>query len=80
MIRLPSFDAVTFYHVFWKMQAEIQGRRSSPSSFRNGTRGGNSTSSNVTWEHLLSYTWVSYPIPGTQPSDNELLGNIMSGD
>jgi sulfoacetaldehyde dehydrogenase len=30
-----------------------------------GTWGGNSTSSNVSWEHLLNYTWVSYPIPST---------------
>jgi hypothetical protein len=42
--------------------------------------GGNSTSSNVTWEHLLNYTWVSYPIPSTQPSDVELFGNIMYED
>jgi sulfoacetaldehyde dehydrogenase len=45
-----------------------------------GTWGGNSTSSNVTWEHLLNYTWVSYPIPSTQPSDIELFGNIMYED
>jgi sulfoacetaldehyde dehydrogenase len=45
-----------------------------------GTWGGNSTSSNVTWEHLLNYTWVSYPIPSTQPSDVELFGNIMYED
>jgi hypothetical protein len=41
-----------------------------------GTWGGNSTSSNVTWEHLLNYTWVSYPIPSTRPSDIELFGSI----
>jgi len=45
-----------------------------------GTWGGNSTSSNVTWEHLLNYTWVSYPIPSTQPSDVELFGSIMYED
>jgi sulfoacetaldehyde dehydrogenase len=45
-----------------------------------GTWGGNATSSNVTWEHLLNYTWVSYPIPSTQPSDIELFGNIMYED
>jgi len=45
-----------------------------------GTWGGNSTSSNVTWEHLLNYTWVSYPIPSTQPSDLELLGSVMYED
>jgi sulfoacetaldehyde dehydrogenase len=45
-----------------------------------GTWGGNSTSSNVTWEHLLNYTWVSYPIPSTQPSDVELFGSVMYED
>jgi len=42
-----------------------------------GSWGGNSTTSNVTWEHLLNYTWVSYPIPSTQPSDEELFGTVM---
>lgn len=42
-----------------------------------GTWGGNSTSSNVTWEHMLNYTWVSYPIASTQPTDEELFGTIM---
>lgn len=42
-----------------------------------GSWGGNSTTANVTWEHLLNYTWVSYPIPSTQPSDEELFGTVM---
>jgi sulfoacetaldehyde dehydrogenase len=42
-----------------------------------GSWGGNSTTSNVTWEHLLNYTWVSYPIASTQPTDEELFGKIM---
>jgi len=42
-----------------------------------GSWGGNSTTSNVTWEHLLNYTWISYPIPSTQPTDEELFGTIM---
>ena len=45
-----------------------------------GSWGGNSTTSNVTWEHLLNYTWVSYPIPSTQPTDEELFGTIMHED
>lgn len=45
-----------------------------------GSWGGNSTSSNVTWEHLLNYTWISYPIPSTQPTDLELFGTIMLED
>ena len=39
-----------------------------------GSWGRNSTSANVTWEQLLNYTWVSYPIPGAQPTDEELFG------
>jgi sulfoacetaldehyde dehydrogenase len=42
-----------------------------------GTWGGNSTTSNINWEHMLNYTWVSFPIPSTQPSDEELFGAIM---
>jgi sulfoacetaldehyde dehydrogenase len=42
-----------------------------------GTWGGTSTTSNVNWEHLLNYTWVSYPIPPNQPTDEELFGRIM---
>jgi sulfoacetaldehyde dehydrogenase len=42
-----------------------------------GSWGGNSTTSNITWEHLLNYTWVSYPISSTQPTDEELFGRVM---
>ncbi len=42
-----------------------------------GSWGGTSTSSNVTWEHMLNYTWVSYPIPSTEPTDEELFGEVM---
>jgi sulfoacetaldehyde dehydrogenase len=42
-----------------------------------GSWGRNSTSSNVTWEHLLNFTWVSFPIPSTQPTDEELFGAVM---
>lgn len=45
-----------------------------------GPWGGNTTNSNVTWEHLLNYTWVSYPIPSTQPTDEELFGRVMYED
>ncbi len=37
-----------------------------------GTWGHNSISSNVTWKDLINYTWVSYPIPSTQPTDEDL--------
>jgi sulfoacetaldehyde dehydrogenase len=42
-----------------------------------GTWGGNITTSNVTWEHMVNYSWVSFPIPTTQPTDEELFGTIM---
>ncbi|MFH1761453.1 MAG: aldehyde dehydrogenase family protein [bacterium] len=42
-----------------------------------GSWGGNSTSGNVTWEHLLNYTWISYPLASTQPPDEELFGSVM---
>ena len=42
-----------------------------------GSWGGNATSSNINWEHLLNYTWVSYPIPSTEPTDEELFGDVM---
>lgn len=42
-----------------------------------GTWGGNISSDNITWEKLLNTTWVSYPIPSNQPTDEELFGNVM---
>lgn len=43
-----------------------------------GTWGGNISSENITWKHLLNTTWVSYPIPSTEPTDEELFGDIMN--
>lgn len=42
-----------------------------------GSWGGNSTTENVTWKHLLNYTWISYPIPANKPSDKELFGDVI---
>ncbi|MBI9106943.1 MAG: aldehyde dehydrogenase family protein [Spirochaetales bacterium] len=42
-----------------------------------GTWGGNISSENITWKNLLNYTWVSYEIENTMPSDEELFGTIM---
>lgn len=42
-----------------------------------GSWGGNSTTSNVNWEHLLNYTWVAFPIANSQPTDEELFGAAM---
>lgn len=38
------------------------------------TWGGNSVSHNVNWKDLLNYTYVSFPIPSTEPTDVELFG------
>jgi sulfoacetaldehyde dehydrogenase len=45
-----------------------------------GSWGGNSVSENVTWQHLLNFTWVSYEIPADKPTDEELFGTIMYED
>ncbi len=42
-----------------------------------GTWGGNIASENITWKNLLNYTWVSFEIENTMPSDEELFGKIM---
>ncbi len=39
-----------------------------------GTWGGNISSSNITWREMLNYTWISFPIPSRQPSDEEIFG------
>lgn len=43
-----------------------------------GSWGGNSTTENVTWKHLLNYTWVSYPTANNKPSDVELFGDYVT--
>ena len=45
-----------------------------------GTWGGNSSSDNITWEKLLNTTWVSWPIPSTQPTDQELFGSEVMAE
>jgi sulfoacetaldehyde dehydrogenase len=42
-----------------------------------GTWGGNISSDNITWRKLLNTTWISFPIENTQPTDEELFGDIM---
>ncbi|MDC7247379.1 MAG: aldehyde dehydrogenase family protein [Sphaerochaetaceae bacterium] len=37
-----------------------------------GTWGGNISSENVTWKHLINKTWVSFPIESKQPKDEDL--------
>ena len=43
-----------------------------------GTWGGNISSENITWKHMINTTWVSKPIPECIPDDNDLFGDIMS--
>ncbi|MDX9917184.1 MAG: aldehyde dehydrogenase family protein [Gudongella sp.] len=43
-----------------------------------GTWGGNISNENINWKHLLNITWVSYPTPNNQPSDEELFGDVMN--
>ncbi|MBZ2175886.1 aldehyde dehydrogenase family protein [Schnuerera sp. xch1] len=43
-----------------------------------GVWGGNISNENITWKHLLNTTWLSYPIPDTQPTDDELFGDVMN--
>lgn len=42
-----------------------------------GIWGGNISNENITWKHLLNITWVSYPMPDNQPTDEELFGDVM---
>lgn len=42
-----------------------------------GTWGGNIVSENITLKHFLNNTWLSVPIKGRIPSDEELFGDVM---
>jgi sulfoacetaldehyde dehydrogenase len=42
-----------------------------------GTWGGNIVSENITLKHFLNNTWLSTPIQGVIPSDEELFGEAM---
>ncbi|MDW7668835.1 MAG: aldehyde dehydrogenase family protein [Bacillota bacterium] len=43
-----------------------------------GTWGGNISSENITWKHLINTTTVSYEIPGSEIPDEEIFGSIMN--
>lgn len=46
-----------------------------------GTWGNNSTSDNIDWRKLLNTTWVSWPIPSTLPTDQDLFSkDVLSED
>ena len=42
-----------------------------------GSWGGNASSENITWKHMINTTWVSSPIPVVIPTDEELFGDLM---
>lgn len=42
-----------------------------------GTWGGNISTENITWKHMINTTWVSFPIEPLIPTDEELFGDIM---
>ena len=42
-----------------------------------GSWGGNISSENITWKHLINTTWVSSPIANRQPSDEELFDEYV---
>jgi sulfoacetaldehyde dehydrogenase len=37
-----------------------------------GTWGNNISSENVTWKHMVNYTWVSSPIPENKPDESKI--------
>ncbi|MEH6549622.1 MAG: aldehyde dehydrogenase family protein [Pseudomonadales bacterium] len=45
-----------------------------------GYWGGNSTTENINWKHLVNITWVSMPLaaPKVIPTDEELFGDVMA--
>ena len=45
-----------------------------------GTWGGNISSENITWKHLINVTWVATPIENTMPSDEELFEKFIEQD
>lgn len=43
-----------------------------------GTWGGNISSENITWKHLINTTWVSRPFDPVIPTDEELFADVMN--
>jgi len=42
-----------------------------------GSWAGNMTSDNIDWRHFLNYTWMSTPIPESEPSTRSLFGQYL---
>lgn len=43
-----------------------------------GSWGGNISSENITWKHMINTTTVSRPFPPVVPTDEELFGDVMN--
>jgi sulfoacetaldehyde dehydrogenase len=43
-----------------------------------GSWGGNISSENITWKNLINTTWIAYPIESTEPTDEELFGDVIN--
>ncbi len=43
-----------------------------------GTWGGNSSSDNITWRHMVNYTWISWPIAENKPDEDKLFGSYWN--
>jgi len=43
-----------------------------------GTWGGNITTENIHWKHFINVTWVSEPIEGRAPTDDEMWGDFRT--
>jgi sulfoacetaldehyde dehydrogenase len=41
-----------------------------------GTWGGNITTENIHWKHFINLTWLSEPIDGVNPSEEEIFGKL----
>ena len=41
-----------------------------------GTWGGNISSDNITWKHMVNYTWVSEPIPENLPNEDRIFKTL----
>lgn len=43
-----------------------------------GTWGGNIVSENITQKHFINTTWLTYPIDGNPPSEEEIYGDLLT--
>jgi sulfoacetaldehyde dehydrogenase len=43
-----------------------------------GSWGGSSESENITWRHFLNYTYISHPLPRTEPDERTIFGALRN--